>query len=210
LYSSKFFIKIFLFEEIKEKHEQIKKMNSIILFLILISCACSCINVHINNNIISKELEELRHKVQNVHNFSGILHNLPNNLNDFFSCLHLSSNHGIWEPSFRKDSYKNMYDLIAFINIEKKHIYIDVPKSGSTTIKTQLKKHGYKQILRSSQLPKNFFMKDYFSFTFVRDPLLRFNSAFGTFSARGTKISMKYDEYIEKLTKNNLNYFKQR
>jgi len=41
----------------------------------------------------------------------------------------------------------------------KKHIYIRIPKSGSTTIKTQLKKYGYKQILHSSQLPKNFLKK---------------------------------------------------
>lgn len=149
------------------------------------------------------------------HAGSTALRNIPASLEQFASCVFKSSQDGFWSPAFRYDTDPLMQadnarrlDVIGWINEEKKNMYLQIPKSASTSIKSHLKNHGYRSITSQRQLPRNFQMADYFVWTFVREPLRRFNSAFGTISARIKNDTEKeYETFVQDLLRNNQKFY---
>lgn len=149
--------------------------------------------------------------LQHVEHDKQPLYQLPTDSSQLRRCLHRSSVDGLWQPAFRKENSSKSeewrMDMLAFIHVKKRLLYIQIPKSGSTSIKFYLKKYGFEQISSVAQLPDHFNMDDYYSFTFVREPLSRFNAAYGTISSRMSLPDAAYSEYVAALVTESATFF---
>lgn len=157
---------------------------------------------------LAHELKKLKDKVDPSAegNNKDTPRSLPQDATQVLRCLDRSSEHGLWQPSFRYAETLRTLELLIWINEKRKLIYVQIPKCASSTIKKQLHKFGFSQIWKPSNLPVGFRWSDYFAFTFIREPLARFNAAYGTI-ARRMKLPSNdaaYEDYIEKIVNNDL------
>ena len=161
-----------------------------------------------------REILEAEQATRHENGTLSPLENTPKDLINVLRCIYKSSQHNYWTPAFRLDpdplqgaNTGNRLDLLALIHTQKKLIYVQVPKAASTTIKSHLKQHGFTPLHSMRGLPLGFHWNEYYTFSFVRNPITRFNSAYGTITARVPQQDADYHKFVEELLGNKQRFY---